>query len=130
MARGNLALLYRQRRIVWAVRCDHNGVNCYRRPIVILSATADIQDKDDFLGIVSSNTAALVSPRPHYLIEITSDPNGNCESELVKETVACCDWPTRVLRTEVEGFSGLVPEDEMRSIITKCLTMPWATANC
>ena len=77
-----------QGRILWTPVADHNGHNCYDRPVVILTPSKEIAAADELVGVVASNTAYREEPRPHTYVELPFHPSGRVCTGLKKGTVA------------------------------------------
>jgi hypothetical protein len=91
-----------QGRIVWAPYADKNGYNNYPRPVVILTLTAEIPAQTELVGVIASSTSALITPRPHYWIELPHHPSRRVSTKFDRPTVAMCDWQVHVSVAEIK----------------------------
>lgn len=104
-------------RIIWTPIADHDGRNRYPRSVVILTPDEEIGDADELFGVVASNTAALMNPRPPYCVELPFHPTGRVGTKLKKPTVAVCAWVVGVRKPEIEDLGGIVPPRIVQQIL-------------
>ena len=111
--------MIRQGVIVWATVYDPRGGNPKKRPVIVLTADREIRDDGVFVGIVCSNSAANVVPRPDHYIEIPFQRDGACRTRLRKPTVAIVGWYAEVPVSSVprEDVGGVVPPLLLESIV-------------
>jgi hypothetical protein len=115
-----------QGRIVWVPIADRNGHNRYHRPFIILTPNEHIADSEQLIGVVGSNTAALLNPRPPFCIDLRYHPTGMVETRLRKPTVAICGWIAQVAKADIEphNIGGIVPPSIIESILDLRGTIP------
>jgi hypothetical protein len=104
-------------RIVWTQVADPRGHNRYPRPVVILTPDSEIEATEELFGVVASNTAALMNPRPPHCIELPFHPTGRVATKLKKATVAVCTWIVSVKKDAIEDFGGVVPPRLVQTIL-------------
>ena len=91
--------------------------NRYPRPVIILTPDAEIETAQELFGVVASNTAALMNPRPPHCIELPFHPTGRVGTKLRKPTVAVCTWIVSIKKDEIEDFGGVVPPRIIQGIL-------------
>lgn len=107
----------RRGRIVWTPVADERGHNRYPRPVVILTADEEIAAVDELFGVVASNTAAQMNPRPPHCVELPFHPSGRVVTKLKKPSVAVCTWIVSVKKSEIEDYGGIVPPKIVQQIL-------------
>jgi hypothetical protein len=109
--------------IIWAPYADKNGYNCYPRPVVILTLTAEIPHHDEVVGVIASHTASLQKPRPDHYIELPHHPSRRVSTKFDRSTVAMCDWSVKVKRSEIadENVGGHVCNEILELVVEKYL---------
>ncbi len=108
-----------QGRIVWVPIADKNGHNKYHRPFIILTPNEEVAETEELFGVVASNTAANLNPRPPFCIDLPFHPSGKVGTRLRKPTVALCGWIAQVAKTDIEpqNIGGIVPPTIVESIL-------------
>lgn len=105
---------------------DKNGHIRYHRPFVILTPNDEIDVSDDLFGVVASNTAANLKPRPPFCVELPYHPSGRVFTKLRKPTLAMCGWIASVKMGDIEtqNIGGLVPPAIVERILKIRAMMP------
>jgi len=104
---------------VWVEIADPGGNNFYHRPVIVLTSDDEIVFSDTLVGVVASNTAANINPRPDDYIAIPYHPAGNCGTKLKKPTVAVCNWIVKIEKCNIAPgcMAGVVPPRILKEIL-------------
>ena len=102
---------------MWAIVADPRGRNHKRRPVVIVTPTAEILPGQalDAVAITSNIPASL----PETAVELPWHSHGHPRTGLFKRCVARCDWLLTLAESNVLKVGGVVPETELRRILNK-----------
>jgi hypothetical protein len=113
--------MLQQGAIVWATVKDTRGGNPKKRPVIVLTSNHEIRSGDVFVGIVCSNSAALVVPLPDSCVRIPFDPAGKCRTLLRKPTVAVIGWYAEVPVDAIaaDDVGGVIPSTLLATIIMR-----------
>jgi hypothetical protein len=116
-----------QGRIVWTPVADRNRRNRYPRPVIILTPDEQIGQAKELFGVVASNTAAVINPRPPHCIDLPFHPSGRVGTKLRKPTVAVCNWVVAVDRAEIEDMGGIVSPKLVSLILEERQRIDWSS---
>lgn len=92
-----------QGRLVWVELVGLDG-KTKRRPVVITSSDAEINEAAELAGIACSHSAVNEIPRPPDFVELPYHPRGQCKSKLRKPTVAICRWAVTLRKADLESL--------------------------
>lgn len=106
-----------QGRIVWARVSSPKGGECKQRPLVILTATAEITPNVPFVAV--AGTTQVSKPLPPDRVHLPWHPTGNVRTRLRKPTVVVCDWLVELRVEDVIATGGIVPPTELGVILSK-----------
>jgi mRNA-degrading endonuclease toxin of MazEF toxin-antitoxin module len=104
-------------RIVLAEVPDPNGQNPKARPLVIVTATEEIQEGKPFVGVAVSTT--IPHPVPDDCVELPYHHAGHPRTGLRKRCVAVCTWRHALTHEDVIRDLGRVPDQQMFEILEK-----------
>lgn len=106
---------------MWVEVADPNGHNCYHRPVIILTPSNELAEEDTIVGVVASNTASSVSPRPHSYIAVPYQEDGRVRTKLREPTVAVCEWLVEIEKSQIasDNIGGIVPPSCLKQILDK-----------
>ncbi len=104
-------------RVVLAEVVDPQGRNPKQRPLVIVTATDEIQTGSPFVGVAISTT--FPNPIPDDYVSLPFHPNGQVQTGLRKRCAAVCSWLVRLTHSDIKGDIGRVPDGQMREILDK-----------
>jgi hypothetical protein len=102
-------------RIVWAEILDSQGRNRKRRPVVIVTATDQIQPGVTFHGVAIS-TQLDMAPAEEQ-VELPWHNNHHPRTLLTERCVAVCSWPVPLTEKDILGYGGTVPGKQMIQIL-------------
>jgi mRNA-degrading endonuclease toxin of MazEF toxin-antitoxin module len=111
-------------RIVEAEVVDPQGRNRKQRPLIIVTATDEIQAGTPLVAVAVSTT--FPHPIPDDCVELPFHPGGQSRTGLRKRSVAVCSWLATLTHADVTREIGHVPAQQMLVILEKVkeLTTP------
>lgn len=104
-------------RIVLAELLDPQGRNPKPRPVVIVTATEEIQPGQPFLVVAITGT--FPTPLPQDCVPLPWHANRHPKTGLRKPSVAACSWYVEITEANILEYKGRVPDREMLTILTK-----------
>ena len=94
---------------------DQNGANPKDRPVLLL---VDFTDTDaEAYGVAISST--FPHPPPPTSIPLSYQRQGNCQTGLTSPSVAVCDWPVVVGKTDVISKLGSCPTTQLAAVLAQ-----------
>src|SRR5688500_13560628 len=108
---------FQQGQIVWATVPDPRGGNEKTRPVVIVTATADISAAGD-VQVVAVTTLTGQAPFSET-VELPSSPAGHPQTKLKKPCEVVCSWVVSVPVANLRDSGGVVPPDLLVEILAK-----------
>ena len=106
----------RRGRIIWATVHAGNSV-AKERPVIVLTATADILPNDAFEAVAVTTTFS--DPPPSDCIPLPWHPTGKTLTRLRRRSAAVLSWIDEVLPGDVISFGGDVPPQLMLEILNR-----------
>ena len=94
---------------------DPNGRNPKTRPVVILTATDELADADQFVAAAISTK--FDEPLPVDCIRVPWSSDGRAKSGLRKPSVVKCRWLVTLKREDVIAARGHLPSTVMCEIM-------------
>lgn len=104
-----------QGHIVWAEVRDPAGGNPKRRPVVIVTANAEIV-RDAPLVAAAITTRLDESLPPHH-VELPWQHGGHPKTGLRQRCVAVCNWLVEISPGDVVDIAGVVPTKTLLRIV-------------
>ena len=104
-----------QGQIVDAEVVDPNGQNKKRRPLVVLTSTAEIAGSDEIVAVAISTK--LPDPLPEDCIPLPWSPDGKAKSGLTEQCVAKCRWIVKLSHNDIVSRRGWLPGTVMCQIM-------------
>lgn len=106
-----------QGRIVWATVPDPRGGNPKSRPVVVLTATADIDPAGDVQ--VAAVTTMIGQAPFSETVELPFAAGGHPQTKLKKQCEVVCSWVLSVPVASLTDSGGFVPSDLLAEILAK-----------
>jgi mRNA-degrading endonuclease toxin of MazEF toxin-antitoxin module len=106
----------RQGAIVWSTATDPNGV-VKRRPLVIITADAEIAVRDRIAAVAITTTFAEPPPADH--VPLPWDPTGRSATRLRRRSAAVPGWVVSMATAELEPTGGYVPAAVLLQVLDK-----------
>ena len=104
-----------QGQVVEVAITDPCGQNKKRRPVVILTATDELSDTEEF--VVAAISTKLSDPLPPDWIPLPWSQDGRAKSGLTEPCVVKCRWLAKVTQKDVVFVRGHLPPTIMRDIM-------------
>src|SRR5437588_2258078 len=111
-----MAVPVRFGQIVWAEMADANGIRKVR-PAVVVTPSDRLKEPGPFEVVAVSSQIPQPLPADHVLLPWHSQ--GHPRTGLNRKCAAVCTWLARILPTDVQSVSGLVPDPIMQTILAK-----------
>lgn len=106
-----------QGRIVWATITDSHGGNPKLRPVVIVTATADITSAGDVL-VAAITTLTGQAPFAET-VELPFLATGHPDTKLKRACEVVCSWVVSVPVASVQDSGGFLPPDVLAEVLVK-----------
>jgi mRNA-degrading endonuclease toxin of MazEF toxin-antitoxin module len=103
--------------IVWVELVDPQGHNPKRRPAVIVTPSADIQD-DGEVWVVAISSQLDAAPAD-VQVELPWHSRGHPRTGLKERCAAVCTWMERVRVAAIEQSAGTVPGRQLLDILAR-----------
>ncbi|MHC4404804.1 MAG: type II toxin-antitoxin system PemK/MazF family toxin [Planctomycetota bacterium] len=104
-----------QGQVVQVAVTDPRGLNLKPRPAVILTATDELSDADEFVVAAISTNFDEPLPMDHILLPWSR--HGRARSGLTEPSVVKCRWLRRIKREDVLNILGHLPSTTMRDVL-------------
>jgi hypothetical protein len=104
-----------QGRIVVAEVLDPGGANLKRRPLIVISRTADIQPGEQFVAVAV--TTSFSEPLNEHQVRLPWSKQGVGGTRLTEQCVAACNWLCRLRESDVCAYKGIVPGKQLCEIV-------------
>ena len=101
--------------IIWAEVPDSRGVNPKIRPLVVITATKDINAVSPVAAVAISTR--ISSPQPPTEITLPWHPNKHPTTGLYEPCVAVCSWIVSVHQSNIKTILGPISRQLAESII-------------
>jgi hypothetical protein len=101
---------------VWATVRDRRGV-AKARPVLILTATADLRENEAFEAMAVTTTFPHPPPDDH--LQLPWHPQGRVSTKLRKRSAAVLSWIVEIDPADIIEFGGDVPVKVMRQILER-----------
>ncbi|MBL8797309.1 MAG: type II toxin-antitoxin system PemK/MazF family toxin [Planctomycetia bacterium] len=109
-------------RIVLAEVADPQGKNPKVRPLVILTADADIQQGTPVVAAAISTSFDQLDPAVY--VALPWHPGGLSRTKLTAPCVAVCNWLVEISPDSIVRYGGWVPSVLMRELVDKIALLP------
>jgi mRNA-degrading endonuclease toxin of MazEF toxin-antitoxin module len=109
-------------RIIWAEVPDLQGRNPKRRPLIILTATEEIQE-DGPVQCVSISSQLDQAPA-ELQVELPWHAQGHPRTGLRERCSAVCNWLVELPVSAIESYGGTVPGKQLLQILEKVNLLP------
>jgi mRNA-degrading endonuclease toxin of MazEF toxin-antitoxin module len=108
--------------IIWAEVPDPQGRNPKRRPLIILTATEDIQP-DGVVQCVAISSQIDQAPVDAQ-VALPWHAQGHPRTGLKERSAAVCTWLVQVPLASIDSYGGTVPAAPMLQILQKVAELP------